>query len=302
LSAVSVIRSLVKNYSMEDLYKQIGKSRQSYEQQRKRNVANLKIEEQMIGLVKQMRQDHPRMGSRTMYHTLNELGFVVPLGITRFEQLVSRSKLTVGTAKSRSPRTSDGLGKRNYPNLTNGLSINNINQLIVGDITYFWVSSRWCYIFVLKDVYSQRVISMIPSEDMRAYHALANLNELVELRGEACLRDCIFHSDNGSQYESTMFTKELNRLDMQISRSAICSQNGSSEQCNHIIKNMYLEHFGIRSYEDLVQNCKRVQYLVNYERTIEQLGNISADKFEQQITVLNQNQRPIKTLYDFNKE
>lgn len=287
---------------MEDFYKLIGRSRQSYEQQRKRNEANLKVEEHLISLVKQMRQDHPRMGSRTMYHTLDELGFKVPIGITRFEQLLSRSEMTVGTAKSRSPRTSDGLGKRNYRNLTNGLSINNINQLIVGDITYFWVASRWCYIFVLKDVYSQRVISMIPSENLKAHNALANLNELVALRGENSLKDCIFHSDNGSQYESAAFTKELDRLNMQISRSEICAQNGSIEQCNHIIKNMYLEHLGIRSYEDLVHNCKKVQHLINYERTIEQLGNISSDKFEQQIKLLNKKERPIKTMYDFTEE
>ena len=299
MSAVSRIHSLEKKYSMEDFYKQIGRSRQAYLQQRKRNESNFRLEEHLIRLVKQMREDHPRMGSRTMYHTLKELGFWIPIGITNFEELLSSSELTVGTAKSRSPRTSDGLGKRNYPNLTNGLIINSINQLLVGDITYFWVGNRWCYIFVLKDVYSQRVISMIPSEDMKATNALANLHELVELRGSSCLKGCIFHSDNGSQYESFLFTNELERLGMKISRSATCSQNGSSEQCNHIIKNMYLEHFGIRSYEDLVENCKRVQYLVNYERTIKQLGNISADKFESQITTLKPNQRPIKTMYDF---
>lgn len=155
---------------------------------------------------------------------------------------------------------------------------------------------------MLKDVYSQRVISMIPSENMKAENAVLNLNELIKLRGESCLQGCIFHSDNESQYEASIFKKELERLGMKISRSKTCSQNGSSEQCNHIIKNMYLEHCGIRSYKDLVENCKRVQYLLNYERTIKQLGDISADKFERQITTLKPNERPQKTMYDFRRE
>ena len=186
--------------------------------------------------------------------------------------------------------------------MTNGLIINDINQLIVGDITYFRVGVEWCYIFVLKDVYSQRVISMIPSQDMKAVNVLANLKELVTIRGESNLEGCIFHSDNGSQYDSLAFTTELNRLGIRISRSATCSQNGSSEQCNHIIKNMYLEHLGISSYKDLVGRCKKVQHLLNTERTIHQLGNISADKFEKQITTLELDQRPLKRLYDFSKE
>lgn len=254
----------------------------------------------MIRIVKNKRIDHPKMGSRTLYHTIKESGIDIPIGINNFERLLSRSNLTVGIAKSRSPKTSDGLGKRSYSNLTNKMTLNNINQLIVGDITYFWVGNRWYYIFVLKDVYSQRVISMIPSKNMKAENVLANLKELKTLRGESCLKGCVFHSDNGSQYEATVFTNELKRLEMEISRSTTCKENGSCEQCNHIIKNMYLEHQGIQSFDDLVNSCKRVQYLVNYERTIKQLGNISADKFERQIALLTPNQRPKKTMWDFN--
>lgn len=284
---------------MESFYKEIGRSRQAYVQQRARHIAKNSLEEELITMVKQIRQAHPRMGSRSLYHTIKEMDLDLPIGITNFEKLLSRSNLTVGSAKSRSPRTSDGLGKRNYPNLTNNMVLNGINQLLVADITYFWVSTRWCYVFVLKDVYSQRVISMIPSENMKAKNALANLWELNALRGESCLRGCIFHSDNGSQYESSLFTKELERLEMKISRSATCTQNGSSEQCNHIIKNMYLEHLGIQTYRDLVKSCKRVQYLMNYERAIKQLGDISVEKFERQIATLEPNERPLKRMHDF---
>ena len=284
---------------MESLYREIGKSRQSYLQQQKREARRKRAEKYLIRLVKQMREGHPRMGSRTMYYTLLGLGYWVPYGVTKFEELLSRSELTVGTAKSRSPKTSDGLGKRSYDNLTNGLSINDINQLLVADITYFRVVNEWCYIFVLKDVYSQRVVSMIPSRDMKASNALFNLKELVALRGESDLEGCILHSDNGSQYESLVFTGELRRLKMKISRSATCSQNGSVEQSNHIIKNMYLEHCGIRSFDDLQKYSGSVQYRLNNERAVKQLGYITVDKFEKQLTVLTPEQRVIKTMYDF---
>ncbi|MBK9023482.1 MAG: hypothetical protein IPL69_05790 [Saprospiraceae bacterium] len=41
-----------------------------------------------------------------------------------------------------STKTSDGKGKKTYPNLTNGLVLNGINQLIVGDITYYMVDGK----------------------------------------------------------------------------------------------------------------------------------------------------------------
>lgn len=300
MSAVSKLRSLENKYSLEELYSQIGKSRQSYykaicSQQKRKHRTQAIIEQVLL-----WRTKHPRMGSRSLYFTMKEAGIDLPIGVTAFERLLSERGLTVGTAKRSGPYTSDGLGKRNYSNLTNGLILNNINQLIVADITYFWVNSKWCYLFVLKDVYSQRIISLVPSEDMKSKNGITTLNDLQRLRGKEKLKECIHHSDNGSQYEADEYKKYLENLGIKISRAKSCKENGSCEQMNHIVKNMYLMHFGIRTFKDLQIACKKVKLLMNNERSVKQLGNVSVDCFEKSLAHLPDCKRIKKTLHDFN--
>lgn len=299
MSAVSYLRSVDRSYSMERLFGLIGKTRQNYH----RSLAvSKRMEEQemeIIQRVKRCRIDHPEMGSRSLFYFIRHLGISLPIGITAFERLLSRKGLTVKRVKKFVPQTSDGKGNRDFPNLTNGLDLNGINQLIVADITYIWVDTRWYYLFILKDVYSQRLISVVPSQNMKASNAIKTLKELVRLRGSPEFKGCIHHSDNGSQYDSTDFLKYLDELKIQVSRAKSCSQNGSCEQMHHIIKNMYLRHWGLRSFEDLVRACKKVKRLMNEQRTIEQLGNRTVEEFEEYIKMLSLEHRPTKILYDF---
>ena len=145
---------------------------------------------------------YPSMGGRPLYYTMLNQGEHIPKGVNKFERLIKNNDLTVGVAKKSGPHTSDGFGKRAYPNLTNGLVLTDINQLLVADITYIWISNRWCYLFMLKDVYSQRLISIVPSENMKEENAFKTLLECEKLRGRKSLQACIYHSDNGSQYEA----------------------------------------------------------------------------------------------------
>lgn len=284
---------------MERFYSLLGSSRQNFGKRLKYSSDKKVKEALIISSVKSWRENHPEMGSRIMYHSMSEAGFEIPIGITAFEKLMSQAGLTVKRAKKYGPYTSDGKGKKDYPNLANGLKINGINQLLAGGITYFWAEAQWCYLFVLKDLYSQRLVSLIPSLDMKADHAVSTLKELVRLRGVEKVKGAIHQSDNGSQYESKGFTKLLTKLEMKISRANNCKENGSCEQMNHIIKNMYLRHFGVQTFDELSTACKKVKRLMNEQRAIDQLGNKTVIKFEQHIETLMPDQRPVKTLHDF---
>ncbi|MBK8517040.1 MAG: DDE-type integrase/transposase/recombinase [Saprospiraceae bacterium] len=96
---------------------------------------------------------------------------------------MSTSGMTVKPLRSRIVKTSDGKGKGHYPNLTNGLVLNNVNQLIVGDITYYdIIDDQWSYIFTLKDIYSQRILGLVPSLSMEASFAYQCLEQAFSQR------------------------------------------------------------------------------------------------------------------------
>ena len=284
---------------MERLYRLIGCSRQWYSQYALRQCNKSTVENAIIRHVIQWRKHHPRMGSRQMYFSLVNQGIDLEVGINKFERIVSKHHLGVGTAKRFRPQTSDGKGKGTYRNLTNGLIINNMNQLIVGDITYFDIQGEWFYIFTLKDVYSQFLLSLTAANTLEEHHAITALQECQDLRGAETLKGCIHHSDNGSQYNGNTYKKRLFQLEMEISRADNCQQNGSAEQLNHIVKNMYLNHWAIRSLRELKEACKEMQYLNNHQRVIQQLGQRTPVHFEKHVRTLTANLRPKKQMYDF---
>ncbi len=291
-----------RKYSMERFYEVVGGCRQNFHKRMAGAFNRREKEKQIVAQVKLWRENHPKMGSRTMYSSMKAAGIEVPIGISAFEKLMSREGLTVRNTKRSIPQTSDGKGKREYPNLTNGLVLDDINQLVSTDITYFWVVDRWYYLFTLKDVYSQNLLSLVPSQHMKGENAIQLLRELEKVRQASQLNGCIHHSDNGSQYDSEEVLAYLQKLKMRVSRAGSCEQNGSCEQMHHIIKNMYLRHFGIRNFDELVAACQKTKRLMNEQRAVMQLGYRTVEVFEQYIQTLEPGQRPQKELYDFSEK
>lgn len=76
------------------------------------------------------------------------------------------------------------------------------------DITYYdIIDDQWSYIFTLKDIYSQRILGLVPSLSMEASFASKCLEQAFAQRKDVGLGGCIHHSDNGSQYDSKAYKK-----------------------------------------------------------------------------------------------
>ncbi len=290
-----------KAYSMEQVYQMTGTSRQWHAQYGRRLLKQKQSEQHIVDIVLAWRKKHPRMGSREMYYSLVNQAQDLGVGINKFESIVSARGLCVGVAKRFKPLTSDGKGKDAYPNLINGLIINDISRLIVGDITYFDIRGSWYYIFTLKDVYSQYLLALHASDSLQEINAIQALTDCISLRGSKSVKGCIHHSDNGSQYNGIQYKSLLLSHHMLISRAGNCKQNGSAEQLNHIVKNMYLKHWSIDSLRELKQACRELQYINNHQRTIDQLGHKTPVGFEQYIKSVPMNQRQKKIMHDFTK-
>ena len=284
---------------MEQLYREVGYSRQGLSQHQKSEVQIDKQKSDVLELAKVWRANHPGFSARTLFYSILNQGIHLGVGINRFERWVAEAGMNVRKSRPQVPKTSDGKGKKTYPNLTNGLVLNGINQLIVGDITYYMVDGGWHFIFCLKDVYSQFILCLLPSKNMKAEQAVVSLKRCISIRGAQNLKFAIHHTDNGSQYEALIYLMLLNELGMQISRSKKCKENGSAEQLNDNVKNRYLIPWGVTTYSGLVKACKKIQKLNNEQRAIKQLGNRSPVQFEEYIGSLPLEMRPTKVMFDF---
>ena len=77
-----------------------------------------------------------------------------------------------------------------------------------------------------------------------------------------------------------------------ISRADNCLENGSAENLNSIVKNMYLKPWNIKPSKSFQQACQELVYVNNHQRAIEQLGQLCPINLEQLVAKLHPDERP----------
>jgi putative transposase len=100
--------------------------------------------------------------------------------------------------------------------------------------------------------------------------------------GHPLLPVAMFHSDGGGQYYDKSFLALTLKYGIRNSMCEIACENGIAERLNGIIKNNYLRHWEIRSYEEFVKNDDRAVLLYNKERPHKALNFISPFSYENQ--------------------
>lgn len=92
------------------------------------------------------------------------------------------------------------------------------NLVWVCDFTYIKVNGRNCYLCVIIDLFSRKVIAYKLSRKIDTQLAIDTVNMAVAERGKS--QGIIFHTDRGSQFTSAQFRKHLDMLNMVQSFSA----------------------------------------------------------------------------------
>jgi transposase InsO family protein len=111
---------------------------------------------------------------------------------------------------------------------------------LVGDITYIATDEGFLYLATVIDCYSKMIIGWAMDDNYKTpliTAAIDAASKTVELQ-----KDCIFHSDRGSNYTSYEFGKELKERGMRRStgRTGICYDNAMAESFFGAIKNEWL--------------------------------------------------------------
>lgn len=253
-------------------------SRQAYHGHFKRKTANSNRDELVLSKVIDARKTmtYRKMGARPLYYALG----VKEVGINYFEQLLSKNNLNVVMKKRRIVGTN---GKRDADdvNLVKNTSINDINQVMVADITYLPVNGRFYFIFTLKDAYSKRILGLYGNSDMKAVNGVKCLKQAERARDASNLKGCIHHSDAGSQYKSTLYRNTGKYLRWSI--AADCLENGMAEQLNFILKDHYLEEEKVNNVYELNRLLSKVKKMINEKRPVQQLGYLTPVEFEEYI-------------------
>lgn len=264
---------------MNHLFKTIGTNKQAFHQQLRRTACAQQCLASLLPIIHQLRNDHPTMGSRVMYHK------IMPEGIGRdaFEAYCRSENLTVKRTRNWR-RTTDSSGVVRFDNLATGLRLTNIDQLWQSDITYFELNGRFCYLTFILDAFSRRIVGHHTSRRLLTDQTtLAALRMALKQRKWSPKDGLILHSDGGGQYYDRDFLKLTGQYKIANSMCEFAWENGKAERINGVIKNNYLRHRNIRTFEELVKEVDRSVKLYNFEKPHSGLQRLTPVKFEDEL-------------------
>jgi transposase InsO family protein len=254
-------------------------SKQSFHQRLDRQLMVLEEGEQLLVLVKQIRNDHPRMSSRQMYRLIQP----VHLGRDRFEAFCFENGFKVEVKRS-FHRTTNSLGVTRFRNLLVGIELTGINQAWVSDITYYRIGEKFYYLTFILDLFSRVIVGHSVSSDLFTCSTTIPALQCA-LKCRKIQPGLIFHSDGGGQY----YCKEwLQLTSLRQIRNSMCEdvfENSHAERINGIIKNDYLVGYGPQSYDQLISMTAKAVLKYNSEKPHQAIGNICPLKFEEILKV-----------------
>lgn len=264
------------NCSLNRFYRAIDISKQSFHQRMDRKALERDYKHQLLPLIYQLREDHPTMSCRGMYHYLSPEF----MGRDKFESFCVDHGFSSEVIRNHR-RTTDSSGVKRFDNLTIALELNRINQLWVSDITYYSINNKFYYITFILDAFSRRIIGHHVSRRLFTEQTtLPALMLAVAVRAEMDIAGTIFHSDGGGQYYDSEFLKVTEQLGILNSMCIYPWENGKAERINGVIKNNYLIPWDIRNYSNLPSAVDRAVRMYNEEKPHSSLKWLSPIQFE----------------------
>jgi putative transposase len=247
---------------MNQIYQYLDISRQSFHQMISRRMLKEQEQQQIVYLVRQVREDHPRMSARDIYSKVQPC----TIGRDQFEQICYTNGLRVQHKKNYR-KTTNSLGVTRFPNYLKEIEVTGVNQAFVSDITYYEMNSKFYYLTFVMDLYNRQVVGYSVSDNMRTEDTtLPALHMLTRLRGSENLKHAIFHSDGGGQYYSNDFKCLTKELKMINSMAEDVYENPHAERLNGIIKNNYLYPYGPTNFRSLKKSTKKAVWMYNNEK------------------------------------
>lgn len=223
-----------------------GISRQAFYKHLKASEKML-IEDHIVQqMVLKIKKDHPRMGTRKIYHLIKPdlEQSNIKMGRDALFDLVAANNLQVTKRKRRHITTNSNHVFKKYPNLIKGIEPDGPNQIWVSDITYVRTRQEFLYLFLITDAYSKKIIGYRLARTLESIHAVNALQDAIKNNCQL-MSGLIHHSDRGLQYCSKEYIRVLNQNNIGISMTEKGDplENPIAERVNGILKDEYLNEY-----------------------------------------------------------
>lgn len=160
-------------------------------------------------------------------------------------------------------------------------------KILLTDITYIPFDGRFCYLSVIKDAYTEQVLSYVISESLEVDFVLETVEQLLAHHGTSINDDAYIHSDQGCHYTSKNFRELLHNrgLRQSMSRRGNCWDNAPQESFfGHMKDELADKKTSWTTFESVKADIDDWMDYYNNDRCQWILGKLSPNEFYNYIT------------------
>jgi len=199
------------------------------------------VKAHVLEMVRTERKEQPRVGGGKLHVALQPSFKASGLKIGRdslfdilreHDMLIRRKKATCRTTYSHHRFYT-------YKNLVKDMEVTRPNQVWVSDITYVRTVSGFCYLALITDMYSRKIVGYDLSDSLELAGCLRALQKALKVARPATR--LVHHSDRGIQYCSNQYVDELkkNGIEISMTEENHCYENAIAERVNGILKDEF---------------------------------------------------------------
>lgn len=235
-----------------------GLDRQVYYRRIKRTKNRQTLAQMVVLLVQKIRTVQPRLGTRKLYYLLYDELQTLKIGRDKFFAILRANHLLVIPKRTYHTTTMSHHRFRKYPNIIKEMNIYRPNQVWVSDITYIGKREKTCYLSLITDAYSKKIVGYEVSNTMCTTHVVKALRMAQKQRKTT--ESLIHHSDRGVQYCSDEYQYYLSKykINCSMTEKSDSYENAIAERINGILKQEFMidtYHLELPLMKELVKDA-----------------------------------------------
>jgi putative transposase len=238
--------------------------------------------------IEEITEEFPKAGYRKVTRQLHREGN--PVNHKKVYRIMREKGLLVQKTRQFVRTTDSNHPYPIYPNLIKNLSITNLNQVWVADITYIRIAVGFVYLSVILDLCSRKAIGYAISRNIDTALSLSALRMAIQNRNPPV--GVIHHSNQGVQYAAHDYIGELKSLGFQISMSRRGNpyDNAFAESFMKTVKTEEVYLWEYRTLEDVLRRLPYfIEQVYNQKRLHASLDYVPPVEYEAML--INQNQK-----------
>ncbi len=192
-------------------------------------------------MVIDIRMSMPRIGSKKLYYLLNKELKQLKIGRDKFLDILRANHLLIAPKRSYHITTNSHHRFRKHQNKILDLQIQRPEQVWVSDITYIGKRENPCYLSLVTDAYSKKIVGFNVADNMNTESSLVALKNAMKRRKDKHL-PLIHHSDRGLQYCANEYQKALDKgeIGCSMTQNSDPYENAVAERINGILKQEFM--------------------------------------------------------------